>query len=65
MIELHRLNFEKVFVNPDLIRFIEEKPDVTLTFLNGEKLVVKNSPKEILEKIINFRKAYQVSIPHN
>lgn len=59
MIELRRINQEVIFVNPDLIRNIEAKPDITLTFLNGDKLVVQNTPQEIIEKIIEFRRAYQ------
>ncbi len=62
MIELRRLNSEIVYVNPDLIRMVEEKPDITLTFTSGEKLVVQNSPKEIITKIIEFRKSYQRDI---
>ncbi len=60
MIQLNRLNLDVVLVNPDLIRLIEEKPDVTLTFLNGEKLVVKNSATEIVQKIIEFKKTFQI-----
>ena len=59
MILLQRLNSENVFVNPDLIKFVERCPDVTMTLVTGERLLVKNSPEEIIQKIIQFRKSYQ------
>jgi flagellar protein FlbD len=56
MIELVKLNGMPVFVNPDLIRFLESTPDTILSFTDGEKLMVKNKPQEIVEKIVNYRR---------
>lgn len=55
MIELTRLNGHSLFVNPDLIKFIEEAPDTVLTLTSGEKVVVREGPQQVLESIIRFR----------
>jgi flagellar protein FlbD len=56
MIELLKLNGMVVFVNPDLIRFVEQSPDTLLVFGDGKTLLVKNKPQEVLDKIIEYRR---------
>ena len=51
MIELHRINNASVYVNPDLIKYVEETPDTLLTFTDGKTLMVKEKPTEVCEKI--------------
>ena len=58
MIVLKKINGNDVMVNPDLIRFIETAPDTILTFTDGEKLMVRDLPQEILQKIISFRRSF-------
>lgn len=57
MIELYKLNGQTVFVNPDLIRFMESTPDTVLTFIDGQKIVVRDAPTEINEKIVKYRQS--------
>ena len=57
MIEVSKINGKAVMVNPDLIRFIEATPDTVLTFTDGERLMVQDQPREIIEKIILFRRS--------
>ncbi len=61
MIELKKLNGTSIFVNPDMIRVVESTPDTLVNFLDGESLLVLNSPPEIVERIVLFRKKYFVS----
>ena len=56
MIEVMRLDGKGYWVNPHMIESMESNPDLTLTMLSGKKIVVKNSPSEIIEKIIEYRK---------
>lgn len=35
---------------------MEQNPDVTLALLSGKKIVVKESPEEIIERIVIYRK---------
>lgn len=56
MIELTKINGISVFVNPDLIRFVESTPDTLLTFIDGEKIMVRNEPEEVLKRIIEYKR---------
>ena len=56
MIEVMRLDGKKYWVNPHMIESMESNPDLTLTMLSGKKIVVKNSPEDVIEKIISYRK---------
>lgn len=56
MINVMRLDGKKYWVNPHMIESMETNPDLTLTMLSGRKLVIKDSPEDIIEKIIEYRK---------
>ena len=61
MIELKKLNGASIFVNPDLIRAVESTPDTIVHFIDGESILVKDSPKEIVAGIVAFRRKYSIS----
>jgi flagellar protein FlbD len=54
MVHLTRLNNRPLIVNADLIKFIENAPDTVITLLTGEKLVVRESLEEVLQRIHEF-----------
>lgn len=56
MIEVNRLDGKSYWVNPHMIESMESNPDLTLTMLSGKKIVVKNPPEDVIEKIISYRK---------
>jgi flagellar protein FlbD len=56
MIDVMRLDGKKFWVNPHMIESMEVHPDLTLTMLSGNKIIVKNSPEEVIQKIIEYRK---------
>jgi flagellar protein FlbD len=57
MIQLTRLNSKALIVNSDLIKFVEQSPDTTVTLLTGEKIVVLEKPGEVITRIVAFRRA--------
>ncbi|MGO9648760.1 MAG: flagellar FlbD family protein [Terriglobales bacterium] len=57
MIQLTRLNNSSLIVNSDLIKFVEQSPDTVITLLNGEKIIVRESAEQVLERIVQFRRA--------
>lgn len=57
MIKLTRLNNQPLAVNSDLIKFVEQAPDTVITLVTGEKLIVRESAEEVLERIVGFRRA--------
>ncbi|MBD5406199.1 MAG: flagellar FlbD family protein [Treponema sp.] len=56
MIDVMRLNGEIYWVNPHMIEAMESTPDLALIMLSGNRIIVKNSPEEVIEKIIAYRK---------
>lgn len=62
MINLTRLNGEKIVVNIDLIEFMEETPDTVVTLTTGRKLVVKEPTWQIRDKIIKFKKSHNTTL---
>jgi len=56
MIEVTRYDNTRVVVNSDLIERIEECPETILTFVNGNKIIVRESKDEICTKIIEFKR---------
>lgn len=63
MIKVTRINNSVIYVNPDLIEFIEETPDTVISMTTGKKLIVLESVSEIQEQIISFRKEIYSSLP--
>jgi len=55
MIELTRLNGNPLYVNSDLIKWAEAAPDTLLTLINGEKIVVRESCAELVERVQKHR----------
>ena len=58
MIYLTRLNNQPLVVNADLIKFIENSPDTVITLLNGEKLIVRETVEQVLERIADFQRRF-------
>jgi flagellar protein FlbD len=54
MIHLTRLNNRPLVVNADLIKFIENAPDTVITLLTGDKLVVRESVDEVLQRVREY-----------
>ncbi len=57
MIQLTRLNNTRLAVNSDLIKFVEEAPDTVITLLSGEKLVVRETTEQVIERVRDFRRS--------
>ena len=57
MIQLTRLNSHPLVVNSDLIKFVEQAPDTVITLMNGDKIVVRESAQDVLERVIQFRRS--------
>jgi flagellar protein FlbD len=53
MIALHRLAHpdEELHINPDLLLTVEATPDTVLTLTTGARLVVGESPAEVVEAV--------------
>ncbi|AAM24654.1 flagellar protein FlbD [Caldanaerobacter subterraneus subsp. tengcongensis MB4] len=56
MIYVTRLNDEEFVVNADLIEFIEKTPDTVISLTTGKKIVVKETPEEVIERVIQYKR---------
>jgi flagellar protein FlbD len=56
MIFLTRLNGMKFYINPELIQTVEATPDTIITLVGNKKLIVKDTPQEIAERFIEYRR---------
>lgn len=63
MLKLTRLNNNTVAINPDHIGWVEANPDTTLSLLNGEKILVKETLDELIEAVIQFRRLVRMTEP--
>jgi len=57
MIQLTRLNSHPLALNSDLIKFVEQAPDTVITLVTGEKIVVRENAQEVLDRVVQFRRA--------
>lgn len=57
MIELTRLNGSRLIVNVDQVLWIESSPDTVITLAHGEKLFVRESPEDVVERVKAFKRA--------
>jgi len=57
MIKLTRLNNQPLVVNSDLIKSMENAPDTVITLVTGDKIIVRESAEQVLERMIEFRRA--------
>ncbi|HAR85712.1 endoflagellar protein [Clostridium sulfidigenes] len=62
MIEVNPLNGNKFILNSNHIEKIEEIPETVITLINGKKYLVKESSKEIVDKVIEFRRKYWANV---
>lgn len=57
MILLTRLNHTVLVLNSDLIDTIETAPDTVVSLVTGQKLIVLETPEDIVERIVQFRRS--------
>ena len=56
MIPVSRLDGSVFYLNSDLIETIESTPDTVVTLTSQKKLIVRESPKDLIEALVAFRR---------
>ena len=56
MIEVTKINGKNIIINADLIEFIESTPDTIITTTTGKKIIVNDSVRDVIVKVINYRR---------
>lgn len=57
MIKLKRLNGKEFVVNCEMIEFVESTPDTVVTLGSGNKIVVRDTIDEVIDKVIQYKKS--------
>ena len=57
MILLKKINQQDIIVNCELIQKIEFSPHAVISLTTGEKVIVAEGPDEIIQKVIEYRRA--------
>lgn len=56
MIILTKLRGEEFVLNSDLIETITENPDTTILLTTGKRLIVRESQREVIDKVAEFKR---------
>ena len=56
MIPVTKLDGSTYWINPHMIESMEQNPDLTVTFFSGKKIVVRDTPQEVIDRIVSYRK---------
>lgn len=56
MVEVTKINGQKILVNPDLMETVEETPDTVISLTTGKKIIVKESRQEVKNLVKSYRK---------
>ena len=65
MISVTRFNDSTLIINADLIQTVEETPDTVITLTTGKKFIVKEKSKEIVDKVVEYKRRIFVNSPVN
>jgi flagellar protein FlbD len=57
MIHVTRLDGSDMVVNVDQIAWIEGMPDTVISLMNGEKLLVREAPDQVVARATAFKRA--------
>ena len=63
MITLTRLNGKPMVVNAELIRSVEENPDTTITLINGDHVIVRETMSEVVKRAIEYGRHLRRMVP--
>lgn len=56
MIQLTRLDGEAFILNADMIKYVEQRPDTFITLTSNDRIVVGETPEEVLERAVNYQR---------
>ncbi|HUV39156.1 MAG TPA: flagellar FlbD family protein [Planctomycetota bacterium] len=60
MIDVTRLDGRRMVINADLIKYVESTPDTIVTLTTGEKILVKQSARQVVERVIDYGRRLRV-----
>jgi flagellar protein FlbD len=58
MIAITYLDGSSAIVNLDLIERIERRPDTLIVLANGIKLIVRETPEELVDRAVAYKRGF-------
>ena len=59
MIQVTRLNNSVLLINAENIQSVEANPDTVITFVNRDRIIVKERADEVSQRIVQYRRILQ------
>jgi len=56
MIKCKKINGQTIYINAELIEFLEETPDTIISTTTGKKILVLDSIQDVIEEMIKYKK---------
>ncbi len=63
MIRVTRLNGSPLVINSEQIKMVEQTPDTMITLLTGDRLVVKETVEEVIQRAIEYGRSLRGLMP--
>ncbi|MGL4514222.1 MAG: flagellar FlbD family protein [Lacipirellulaceae bacterium] len=63
MIRLTRLGGDAFLLNAELVKYVESLPDTYVTLTSGDRLVVSETPDEVLRRVIEYQRSKHLLPP--
>lgn len=60
MIRLTRLDGEPFILNAELIKYVESRPDTFVTLTTNDRVVVGETPEEVLSLVVEYQQMKQL-----
>tara|TARA_B100000315_G_C14234692_1_gene432590 strand:+ start:195 stop:401 length:207 start_codon:yes stop_codon:yes gene_type:complete len=58
MISVTRLNKTMLYINADLIEFLESTPDTIITLTTGRKVLVRETVDQVIDKVVTYKRRF-------
>ncbi len=63
MITVTRLNQQRMVINAELIKTIEERPDTTINLTSGDTIIVQEGANEVIAKVVAYGRLLRTAMP--
>lgn len=60
MIRVTRLDGRCMVINADHIKYVEITPDTIVTLTTGEKVIVKESAEELVDRVVEYGRRLRI-----
>lgn len=63
MIALTKLNGERFILNAEIIRTVESTPDTNISLTTGDHFMVRETPDEVIDRVVEYKRLLYTLLP--